>query len=356
MQRLQRLFRRTGDPNVSRIRRRQALIRSISSRLFIIRVALFVCGYAWMLAIPYPELARWTYIDENALQPGQVNCRFDWGNVNRADRYLAELESLRDKNATSDERASYLVTEFLRLGIPASSQNFEYDASIASVKGSNAYAVLSSPRAAGNEAIVISASWQSRSGENNLNLRGVATVLALAEFLKKNAFWAKDLVFVISDGYLEGMHAWLSAYHSVGQSNLQADALTLSSGVIWTAMNVDYPGHSFSHLGIFHEGVNGRLVNQDLVNSFQRIARQHGVPVTLYDHLDWRENPALRTELDSIPAWVPSSIRNHPDVQTYAIQAKNILRHTGYQARGMPSGVHGLFHQYGLLHVMAKGY
>ena len=32
---------------------------------------------------------------------------------------------------------------------------------------------------------------------------------------------------------------------------LQADPLSLSSGVIWTALNIDYPGHSFSHLGVF---------------------------------------------------------------------------------------------------------
>lgn len=33
--------------------------------------------------------------------------------------------------------------------------------------------------------------------------------------------------------------------------DLRAEPLTLQSGVIWTALNVDYPGHSFSHLGFF---------------------------------------------------------------------------------------------------------
>jgi hypothetical protein len=31
------------------------------------------------------------------------------------------------------------------------------------------------------------------------------------------SLWAKDLVFVISDGYLEGMHAFLSSYHGSSQ-------------------------------------------------------------------------------------------------------------------------------------------
>lgn len=33
--------------------------------------------------------------------------------------------------------------------------------------------------------------------------------------------------------------------------DLVAEPLLLSSGSIWTALNIDYPGHSFSHLGVF---------------------------------------------------------------------------------------------------------
>jgi len=54
------------------------------------------------------------------------------------------------------------------------------------IVGTNAYAVLASPRGPRNEAIIIAASWLSRAGEGNaiLNLRGVSTVLALARFLR----------------------------------------------------------------------------------------------------------------------------------------------------------------------------
>jgi hypothetical protein len=31
------------------------------------------------------------------------------------------------------------------------------------------------------------------------------------------SYWAKDIVFVISDGYLDGMQAWLGAYHGSEQ-------------------------------------------------------------------------------------------------------------------------------------------
>ncbi|KAG6833694.1 hypothetical protein H0H87_002891 [Tephrocybe sp. NHM501043] len=168
---------------------------------------------------------------------------------------------------------------------------------------------------------MISASWLSRTGEGDgtLNLRGVAEVLALAGFLKRIVFcpnesvlyftalagyslWAKDIIFVVSDGYLEGMHAWLSAYHG-----------TLSS-----------------------KGLNGRLPNQDLLNSLHRISQKEGVPVINYDHVG----------LDSLPSRIPKFIREKPEVQAYVSEAKNILRQFEYQTQGRPSGIHGLFHRF----------
>ncbi|KAG6918119.1 hypothetical protein DXG01_016307 [Tephrocybe rancida] len=253
-------------------------------------------------------------------------------------------------------RATFLTSEFRKLGISSSSQRYTFSTTTGQRTGTNAYAVLASPRAPGNEAIVISASWLSRTGERNgsLNLRGVAMVLALAGFLKRKvpksiprsllttwigySLWAKDIVFVVSDGYLEGMQAWLAAYHGSFPSSLTADSLTLSSGVIWTALNIDYPGHSLSHLGILFEGSNGRLPNQDLLNSFQRISQKEGVPVVVYDHLD---EPRLNDF-----SFLPAIIHNNLEVQIYASQARNIVRQFGYQARGRPSGVHGLFHQF----------
>ncbi|RDB21477.1 GPI transamidase component gaa1 [Hypsizygus marmoreus] len=343
---------RPKNATETRIRRRQAMIGLLTRRLPWLRLALFCVGYIWMIIIPSPQLGRGTYIDENALQPGQwalncgqVNTYWSWGDVHTADKYLAQLEVLRDTNATSDQRAQFVMKEFHRLGISASTQSYMFSARSGRREGTNAYGILSSPRTSGTEAMVISASWLSRTGEGDgtLNLRGVSTVLALAGFLKGYSLWAKDIVFVISDGYMDGMHAWLAAYHGSSQSNLEADRLELSSGVIWTALNIDYPGHSFSHLGIFFEGLNGRLPNQDLLNSFQRISRYTGgVPVILYDHLDPRENPGH----SDLPSWLPPSIRGQREVQTYAYQAKNVARHFMYQARGQSSGVHGLFHRY----------
>ena len=98
--------------------------------------------------------------------------------------------------------ATYISTEFKKLGIPSSTQNYSFH--IASevrrradglnfiadpsqiLNGTNAYAALPAPRASGAEAIVISASRLSRAGngDGTQNLRGIATVLALAGYLK----------------------------------------------------------------------------------------------------------------------------------------------------------------------------
>ncbi|KAG7447959.1 Gaa1-domain-containing protein [Guyanagaster necrorhizus] len=339
-----RLFPR-GDANLTRLKRRQALFAAIGRRLPLLRTLLFVAGYLWILAIPTLP-GQGTYIDENALLPGQVNTNWNWAEVHAADRYLDHIEKLRDDNATSEQRAKYFAEEFKKLGIPASTQNYTFSTVFGDSSGTNAYATMSAPRSPGVEAMVISASWLSRTGEGagSLNLRGVSTVLALAGFLRRYSFWAKDLVFVISDDYLEGMQAWLSAYHGISQSNLHTNDLDLSSGVIWTALSIDYPGHSFSHLGMFHEGLNGRLPNQDLLNSFIHISKYSGgVPVILYDYVDHQEYP---DQYDLLPSWIPASVRQHPDVKGYLYRFKNVLRHGRYQARGIGSGVHALFHQF----------
>ncbi|KAL6300143.1 Gaa1-domain-containing protein [Sparassis latifolia] len=338
-----------GDRNVSRILRRRGMIAFLWKNLPSLTVTLLVLGHLWFFVIPWPGLSQRTYIDENALQPGQVHTYWNWGDVHRADQYLKELEALHVKNATSEEIASFIAIEFEKMGISASTQRYSFTTGSGSRNGTNAYAVLSSPRASGTEAMVISASWLSRTGEGDgtLNLRGVSTVLSLANFLKGYSLWAKDLVFVVSDGYLEGMQAWITAYHDASQSNLQAERLRLMSGVIWTALNIDYPGHSFSHLGVFFEGLNGRLPNQDLINSFHVISRHTGgVPMLVYDHLDPRESPTTMDELNGIPVWVPNIIKHDEVVNDYIYRARNFFRHVGYQARGRASGVHGLMHRF----------
>ncbi len=37
----------------------------------------------------------------------------------------------------------------------------------------------------------------------------------------------------------------------------------LFGGVIWTGLNIDYPGHSFSHIGLFYgESLNSTIADE----------------------------------------------------------------------------------------------
>jgi glycosylphosphatidylinositol transamidase len=60
-----------------------------------------IISILWILALPHHSLWKRTYIDENAISPGQVSMYFDWANVHQADKYLDELEKI--VNGTFEE-------------------------------------------------------------------------------------------------------------------------------------------------------------------------------------------------------------------------------------------------------------
>jgi GPI-anchor transamidase subunit GAA1 len=79
------------------------VISHITSRLPVIRILLFVVGYGWLLLLPWHGLSRRAWIDENALQPGQVNVEWSWADVKMADTELKMLEDLWHGNMSSDQ-------------------------------------------------------------------------------------------------------------------------------------------------------------------------------------------------------------------------------------------------------------
>ena len=54
--------------------------------------------------------------------------------------------------------------------------------------------------------------------------------------------WSKDIVFVVADGYIDGMQAWLDAYHGNGQSSQCLGGLTSANK--YTFYNVLIPQSS----------------------------------------------------------------------------------------------------------------
>ncbi|OCF60861.1 glycosylphosphatidylinositol transamidase [Kwoniella mangroviensis CBS 10435] len=279
------------------IARRKKVLGVIWEKIPLIRAILATAGFLWLFAIPYEGLWKGTYVDEHALQPGQVTTYFDWGNVHKADLYLDKLE--RIVNGTFEERSAYLQDTFSSSGLSTSNAS------------TSIYAHVKPPRSKGTESILVSANWVSRDGTPNL--RGVATLLAMGDFLKGQNHWAFDFILVVGEGYMEGLEGFMREYS------------TLFNGVIWTGLNIDYPGHSFSHIGLFYEGVNGRLPNQDILNTISRVAQFTGGVPTRYHNIP-----------DEVPSIGPEWLGK------YLLASKHLLSHFGYMITGRASAAHGV--------------
>ena len=101
-------------------------------------------------------------------------------------------------------------------------------------------------------------------------------------------------------------------------------------------------------LNVVLEGLNGRLPNQDLLRSFRRISRgTGGVPVILYDRLDPKEaDSILKPVVNLLPTWIPGRASVIQSLENYLYFSANVLQQANYQARGIGSGTHALFHQW----------
>lgn len=322
-----------------RLNRRQALVDLLVSLAPRISLLLILAGFVAVLLLPTHLLSRSTYISENAILPGQVNTYWSWGEVNKADRYAEKIEEWRD--LPTKERGKTIKELFQSFGLRSQTQSYTFTSMASSQSisnGTNVHAILHAPRTDGAEALVLMASWLTRRPGSDVrggdvNVRGVASVLALAEFLISFNLWSKDIIFLIADGYIEGTHAWLKAYHGVDQSNLKMEELEIRTGSIWAALNLDFPFHSFSHIGIEYEGINGQLPNLDLINSIAHIVRWTGsCPITIHD--------------EPLEPTYPNYLPDHPELHKYIQAGRTIIRQMSYGLMGSPSGPEGTFSTY----------
>lgn len=394
-------------------------------------------------------ISKGTYVDENALQPGQAhnyfNYHFDVPYADSVADTLTELGSLPAPPGTqaknwvgklNDAQRSFLADEFAKLGMSTFFQPFAFDiaaqptteANITNkannsahnlpghlaLEGSNVFARFSPPRTDAREALVLCAPWYTSwtgqdpndpddhrqewdrpiapvhpDQERRVNIRGVATVLAMARYLasRPQSYLSRDYYFLVSDSHLSGAQAWLGEYYHSDQENLQvatypADTKKSSfnssnqiphwdvfgGSVIWNALAVEYPSDSFRSIEVLHEGLNGQLPNMDALNTVVRVAEQAG---------------AIGTNVPSIPetSWVSCSLSLVADVVTeyktrlerllgydppaglferrtdylvwseyaqrdYFTATQRIWRQWALQAAGTTSSIHGLFTRY----------
>ncbi|KAI9487195.1 MAG: Gaa1-like protein [Benjaminiella poitrasii] len=291
----------------------------------ILSILLFIVGIGWILALPYEGYNKRTYISENALLPGQVNLDYGYNDIRTAEEYRQKIIDIQDKD--SETRARFIHQEFRRVGFVSAVQHFVINGKEPKM-GVNAFAINRAPRSDGKEALILSASWKSRTGEYNTN--GIASLLSLAKLFKRNVYWSKDVILLVTDDGQAGTQAWLDSYHGIVQNDEFSSVVMPRSGAVQGVVNLDFPGtQDYQSLGIFFEGVNGQLPNLDLINTIVLIATRTSpsIHVTLHDNAH-------------------SLFEGFTNYRPYLDSLNNLLQSMKYLVFGHPSSDAGLYLRY----------
>ncbi|XP_029058036.1 glycosylphosphatidylinositol anchor attachment 1 protein isoform X2 [Monodon monoceros] len=189
------------------------------------------------------------------------------------------------------------------------------------VSGINVYGILRAPRAASTESLVLTVPC----GPESPNSQAVGLMLALAAHFRGQIYWAKDIIFLVTEHDLLGSEAWLEAYHDVNVTGMQSSPLQGRAGAIQAAVALELSSDVVTSLDVAVEGLNGQLPNLDLLNLFQTFCQKGGLLCTLQGKLQPQDWTSADGPLQG--------------VQTLLLMALQ-------QASGHPHGAHGLFLRY----------
>ncbi|XP_076469797.1 GPI-anchor transamidase component GPAA1-like [Babylonia areolata] len=318
-------------------KQRQALMQGIVKYHQKLSVLFYIVGVVWFLALAHRPLNAGTYFSENALLPGLVESDLPHGFPSLSS-YMQLLKAEMNKDKKIVPKA-WIFKEFQNLGLDTYRHNFtiKYPFKMAisqDLHGENIFAILRARRAASTEALVMTAPLRSASHQKTKTDGSVALMLALAAQFRNNPYWAKDVIFLLTEFEEIGVHAWLDAYHETKTPYVIADDLPGRSGAIQAAINLELPSDKIRYLNMKLEGLNGQLPNLDLFNLAIRLSRRERVPATLHHQ------------------------RDPPDQETlegYQHMLGTMLRMMWSQASGAPSGNHGLFHRFHIEALTVEG-
>lgn len=154
---------------------------------------------------------------------------------------------------------------------------------------------------------------------------------SICVIISEQNFWAKDVIFLITEQEQLGMQAWLEAYHGSydndGVSVLNSGTLDARAGSIQAAINLEVQGFDVDYIDIKVEGLNGQLPNLDLLNLIQRIALKEGL------------SSGHKQTSNQRRSGVKSSLTTN---------LRHMISMILTQSTGVPNGNHGLFHRYGI--------
>nr|CAI5838297.1 unnamed protein product [Callosobruchus analis] len=299
---------------------------------------MYIAGILWFCSLAYPAMNANTYFSENALLPGLVKTQF------REDKEAMQYhEELLDELKKYDDSLPYpwLLAKFRQIGLDVYTHNFTLHSPLNKKEmvlqrytGQNVYGILRAPRAASVESLVLSVPYRPpTSDDTQLNLR----VQENCYFVEEK-YWAKDIIFLITEHEQLGIQAWLEAYHGVTCGNddvLDHGDLNGRGGAIQAAINLELHSEKIGQLDVKIEGLNGQLPNLDLFNLVSKMCSREGLYQTF-------KNRGLHYYRNEFKEW-----------WSYF---KNTLAMMATQATGIPNGNHGLFHRFGIQALTLEGF
>ncbi|XP_046973446.1 glycosylphosphatidylinositol anchor attachment 1 protein [Vanessa cardui] len=334
----------------------------------------YVAAIAWFFTLAHREFNNETYFSENALLPGLVTNEFN--GEQSANQFFNELlQELEEKYEDSDEMPiPWLVGKMSQMHLEVYTHNFTLNYPLGQgqvYKGTNVYGILRAPRTSSLEALVVTAPYRSLSNHQKGTAAGIALMLAFAQFARPQKYWAKDIIFLITEHEQLGMQAWLEAYHGLQRESssfytslgsfwqpstsgldlgkfakgfewitdhskcLDPGTLKGRSGSIQAAINLEFHTPKFKYIEVKVEGLNGQLPNLDLVNLVHKLCVKSGIHHSYKNSYSW-----IRT-------------RNKMDEWVNGIWT--MLGMVSAQIAGVPNGNHGLFHRFGIESVTLEG-
>ncbi|RWS11061.1 glycosylphosphatidylinositol anchor attachment 1 protein-like protein [Dinothrombium tinctorium] len=311
-------------------RKQGHILRALREHCNKLCVLAFVCGIFSFALLIHEKYCDSTYFSENALLPGLVNREFKEASF-ASDLYGA----LKNESVNYNNKIPYswITSQFRRIGLEVYRQKFILKYPFGKqykYKGENVYAILRAPRSASTEAIVLSTPYRGFDSIHGTTLPGIAMMIAIAKYFLSKNYWAKDIIFLISDHELVGMQAWLDAYHDIEKnaySSIDYEKLEGRSGPIQGAINLEIHSDQNSRVELKIEGLNGQLPNLDLFNVAVELATRESITPTFHG----QSHPFAA---DHWEIW-----------KEHALTIGSMMIS---QAIGLPTGAHGLFQKFAI--------
>ena len=301
---------------------RQKVIKVLKKYGFAISVVSYLVGLSWMVALPHQALSASNYFSENQLLPGLVETYFSLNHYTQS-----IFNNLQGRCSSGQMQVKEKVKhEFYKLAFDVYEQNFDVPSKF--INGSNVYGVFRSPRASGVESIILNVPLR-----KDCNSSGsLALMLGIANYFREQTYWAKDIIFLVTEYELYGIQAWLDGYFNENTPGIHAENLYGRGGSIQAAITLDFPANFINYIDILYVGSNGLLPNLDFIHLVTRIANMEGVPSKFQ----------YQTHLSQ-------------DRDEYLPSLETLIRMMAMQASGYPTGNHGMFFKYRIEAVTLQG-